>query len=132
MPPLAVRVPFVANKDAALTSRLFTVPKPTTVLLFVTFPPARTPPATITVPALAQAGLIVNVSPLALSVPVFTGAAVNVALLLRLKLPELTRLLLIAPWKKNAPLFVTTPLRNVSAVNATVALLVKPSKTDAP
>src|SRR5579862_2316918 len=106
MPPLAVRMPFVADNDPALTSRLFTVPKPATVLLFVTFPPARAPPPIITVPALAQAGLIVNVSPSALSVPVLTGAAVNVALLLRLKLPELTRVLLIAPWKKNAPLFV--------------------------
>src|SRR5580698_9383869 len=76
--------------------------------------------------------MTVKVLELTLIVPLLTGAAVNVALLLRLKLPLLTRLLLMAPWKKNAPKFVTGPLKNVFAVTATVAELLTPPLTVAP
>src|ERR1043166_4907534 len=60
------------------------------------------------------------------------AVCVMVAALLRVTLPELTRLLLIAPWKKNAPVLVTGPLKNVLAVTATVAALLRLLLTLAP
>src|ERR1041384_6664120 len=60
------------------------------------------------------------------------AVCVMVAALLRVTLPELTRLLLIAPWKKRAPVLVTAPLKKVLAVTATVAALLKLLLTPAP
>ena len=67
-----------------------------------------------------------------LIVPVLTGAIVNVALLLRSKLPLLTSALLMAPSKNIAPAFVTGPLKKVLAVTATIAALLTPPLNVAP
>jgi len=54
------------------------------------------------------------------------SAPVMVVLLFSAKVPELATLLLIAPRITNVPVLVTGPLKNVSAVTATVAALLKP------
>src|SRR5208283_5941656 len=132
--PTKFRLPLVAVTMPALTSWLETVPKPTTLasLLLARLPPASTPPPSWTVPALAHAGLTVNVLPSMLIVPLLAGATVNVALLLRLKLPLLTRLLLIAPSKNIAPVLVTGPLKYAFCDTNTVPALVRPLLSDAP
>ena len=65
-------------------------------------------------------------------VPVFMGPTLRVALLLSVKLPALTSVLLIVPWNKIAPVLVITPLKNASAVIATVAALLRPPLKLAP
>src|SRR5208282_48722 len=120
--PTKLRLPLVAVTRPALTSWLETVPNPATFapLLLVRLPPVSTPPPSWTVPALAQSGLTVNVLAATLIVPLLTGATVSVALLLRLKLPELTKALLIAPSKNIAPVLVTRPLKYVFCDTNTV------------
>src|SRR5437660_1136477 len=95
VPPLTVALPVIVGLPPAL---------------LVTVPPVSVPPPSATVPLFDHAGAIVNVLAAALIVPVLTGAAVSVALLLRLKLPVLASVLLIAPRKKNAPALVSGPL----------------------
>src|SRR5205823_1593543 len=55
-----------------------------------------------------------------------------VALLLSVTLPEFARLLLMAPWNKNAPVLVTGPLKKVFAVMATTLSLLRPPLNVAP
>jgi len=57
---------------------------------------------------------------------------VIVASLLSLTVPELTKLLLMAPWKKNEPVLVIGPLKKVLAVTATMLALLSPPLNVAP
>jgi len=52
-----------------------------------------------------------------------------VALLLSVTVPApaLTKLLLTAPWKKNAPVLVTTPLKNVSGGHEHGGVIAEPA-----
>ena len=97
----------------ALTTLLETIPEPTRFppLLLVMLPPAKTPPLICSEPVLAQSAVTVSALVTTLIVPLLTGAAVSVVSSFRLKLPRLTKLLLTAPMKNIAPVFVTGPFR---------------------
>src|SRR5579859_3795359 len=129
-----VKVPPLAVTNPEFTTKFEIVPKPLILSppLFVTVPPASTPPLICKEPPLSHAGLTVSVLAATFIVPLLTGATVSVALLFRLKLPALTNALLIAPWKNIALTFVTGPLKNVLAVTAIVAALLTPPLTVAP
>src|SRR5262245_47483108 len=125
-----INVPLVAMSVPALMMVFEIVPKEPTVPVLVRLPPARTPPVRRIVPLFAHAGMTFKVRLPTLSVPLFTGANERLASLLNVNVPRLTRLLLSAPVRKNEPVLVTGPLKNVLADRNTVPALLKPLLTD--